>query len=93
MDFERSLMKLKDKYAIVGVGYTPQGRVPSRTSLSFSLEAAANAVKDAGLKRENIDGLISYRQFPPCPGEGPVTPQLLAQHLGLSPTYLSQDGN
>jgi len=42
-------MSLKDKYAIVGIGYTPQGRVPGRTALSFHLEACANAIADAGL--------------------------------------------
>lgn len=86
-------MDLKDQYAIVGVGYTPQGRVPGRSSLSFHLEAASNAVKDAGLKRHDIDGLICYRHFPPCPGEVEVTPQLVAQHLGLAPAYASQDAN
>jgi acetyl-CoA acetyltransferase len=84
---------LKDKYAVVGVGYTPQGRVPDRTSLSFHLEAVANAIRDAGLDKEDIDGLIAYRHFPPCPGEPDLTPQLIAQHLGLAPTYLSQDAN
>ncbi len=48
------LKKLKDKYAIVGVGYTPQGKVPGRTALSFYLEAGINAVKDAGLKKEAL---------------------------------------
>jgi acetyl-CoA acetyltransferase len=86
-------MDLKDKFAIVGVGFTPQGRIPNRTSLSFHLEAASNAILDAGLKKEEIDGLISYRHFPPCPGEMNLTPQNIAQHLGLSPTYLSQDAN
>jgi acetyl-CoA acetyltransferase len=43
-------MGLKNKYAIVGVGYTPQGKVPGRTSLSFHLEACSNAIIDAGLK-------------------------------------------
>ena len=86
-------MGWKDKYAVVGVGYTPQGRIPDRTSLSFHLEAASKAILDAGLKKEDIDGLISYRHFSPCPGEADVTPQLIAQHLGLSPTYLSQDAN
>jgi len=86
-------MSLKDKYAIVGVGYTPQGRVPGRTSLSFHLEAAANAIVDAGLKPRDIDGLICYRHFPPAKGESDVTPYLVAQHLGLAPDYLSQDGN
>ena len=86
-------MGLKQKYAVVGVGYTPQGRVPDRTSLSFHLEAVANAIRDAGLKREDIDGLICYRHFPPCSGEAEVTPQIVAQHLGISPAYLSQDAN
>jgi acetyl-CoA acetyltransferase len=86
-------MGLKNKYAIVGVGYTPQGKVPGRTSLSFHLEACSNAINDAGLKSKDIDGLLSYRYFPPCPGEIDVTPQVIAQHLDLSPLYASQDAN
>lgn len=86
-------MSLKDKYAIVGVGYTPQGRVPNRTALSFYVEACADAIKDAGLRREDIDGLICYRYFQPAPGEREVTPYVLAQQLGLAPKHLSQEAN
>lgn len=86
-------MSLKDKYAIVGVGYTPQGKVPGRTALSFYVEACANAIKDAGLRKEDIDGLICYRYFPPAPGEAEVTPYLVAQHLGLAPNLLSQESS
>lgn len=86
-------MSLKDKYAIVGVGYTPQGIVPDRTTLGFHLEACANAIADAGLKREDVDGLICYRDFPPSAGETEATPYLVAQHLGLSPAFLAQDAN
>jgi len=84
---------LKDKYAIVGVGYTPQGRVPDRTALSFHVEAISNAIKDAGLRREDIDGLICYRHFPPLGGEPDVTPYLVAQHAGLFPKVMSQEAN
>ncbi len=86
-------MSLKDKYAIVGIGYTPQGRLPGRTSLGFHLEACANAISDAGLKKDDIDGLICYRAFPGTSDEGAVTPYLVAQHLGIAPTYMSQDAN
>lgn len=86
-------MNVKDKYAIVGVGYTPQGKLPERTTLSFHLEACANAIKDAGLRREDVDGLICYRHFPPSTGEQDVSPYLVAQHLGISPAYLFQDAN
>lgn len=42
---------LRNKYSIVGVGYTPQGKVPGRSAASFYLEATMNAINDAGLKR------------------------------------------
>jgi len=86
-------MSLKDKYAMVGIGYTPQGRVPVRTALSFYVEACANAIKDAGLRKEDVDGLICYRSFPPAPGEVEMTPYLVAQQLGLAPRHLSMDAN
>lgn len=84
---------IKDKYAIVGVGYTPQGLVPGRTSLSFHLEASANAIKDAGLNKTDVDGFICYRHFPAASNENDLTPNLIAQHLGISPIYMSQDAN
>ena len=86
-------MNIKDKYAIVGVGYTPQGKVPGRTSISFHTEAIANAVEDAGLKRQDVDGLICYRYFPPLGGEPAVTPYLVAQHTGLKPRMIAQEAN
>jgi len=86
-------LNLKDRYAIVGVGYTPQGRIPERSSLSFHVEACINAVNDAGLKREDIDGLICYRYFPEAGGVVEVDPFRVAQQLGLSPSYMSQDAN
>lgn len=85
--------KITDKYAIVGVGYTPQGKVPDRTALSFYLEACANAIKDAGLRKEEIDGLICYRHFEPLGNETEVTPYLVAQHLGIKPVALSMEAN
>ena len=84
---------LRDKYAIVGVGYTPQGKIDGRTALSFHLQACANAINDAGVKRKDIDGLIIYRRFTPLLGEPEVTPYLVAQHLGISPKILSQEAN
>ncbi|MBN2283001.1 MAG: thiolase family protein [Deltaproteobacteria bacterium] len=86
-------MKPSNGCAVVGVGYTSQGRVPGRTMLSFHVEAAAQAIADAGLTGKDIDGLICYRHFPAATGEPDVTPYLVAEHLGISPTYLSQEAN
>ncbi len=76
---------LKDKVAIVGVGYTPQGRLPGRTALSFHVEAARNAIEDAGLKIEDIDGILTQ---PPA-GEPEVTPWTLTQLLGTRIRFCS----
>ncbi len=83
--------KLKDKYAIAGIGYTPQGKIPNRSAISFYVEAGVNAIKDSGLSKNDIDALICYRQFSPLMNEPTVTPYLVAQHLGIKPTVLSQE--
>jgi acetyl-CoA acetyltransferase len=86
-------VNLRDRYAIVGLGYTPQGRVPDRTALSFHVEAISNAIKDAGLEKGDIDGLICYRHFPALGGEPDVTPYLVAQQVGITPRVMSQEAN
>lgn len=87
------LKMLRDKYAVVGIGYTSQGKIADRTALSFYVEASAHAIKDAGLKKEDIDGLICYRHFEPLGNDVEVTPYLVAQHLGIRPRILSQEAN
>ena len=54
-----NLDHLKNKIAIVGVGYTPQGKVPGRTAISFHCEAIANAIADAGIGKNEIDALYA----------------------------------
>ncbi len=76
---------MKDKAAIVGIGYTPQGKVPGRSSLSFHLEAGKNAIADAGLRIEDVDGLL----IQPVMSDPSVTAVLVAQHLGLDVRFLS----
>lgn len=88
-----NLKQLKDKYSIVGVGYTEQGNIPDRTAISFYVQACANAIKDAGLKKEDIDGLMCYRHFEPLKNDTEITPYLIAQHLGIKPNVLSQEAN
>jgi acetyl-CoA acetyltransferase len=53
------LQDMKNRAAVVGVGYTAeQGTVPGRSALSFAMEATKNAIEDAGLKKDDIDGLL-----------------------------------
>lgn len=78
---------LKNKIAIVGVGYTPQGKVPGRSALNFNVEAARNAIEDAGLKVGDVDGILTQ-----TPMDDPrVTPWVLAQQLGARIRFCSQE--
>ena len=52
-------MSLSDKVAIVGVGATAQGKLPGRSSLDLGLEAFRRALDDAGLKKSDIDGILT----------------------------------
>jgi acetyl-CoA acetyltransferase len=55
-------MSLKDKVAVTGVGETAYVRGPGsgKTPIALQLEAALNAVADAGLSPRDIDGLIPF---------------------------------
>jgi acetyl-CoA acetyltransferase len=53
-------MSLFEAGAVTGVGETRYLRGTDRTALSFQLEASLNAIRDAGLKPTDIDGLIPY---------------------------------
>jgi acetyl-CoA acetyltransferase len=83
---EIKMETMKDKTTVVGVGYTSQGKVPGRSSLSFHVEAARNAIEDAGLKIEQVDGLL----IQPPMADPSVTAVLVAQHLGLRVRLLAQ---
>jgi len=49
--------ELRDATAVVGVGLTI-GSFPERTQLSLAVDAYQKALDDAGLKREDVDGVI-----------------------------------
>lgn len=54
------LENIRDKTAIVGIGRTEISRNCGRTELKMATEAILDAVEDAGLKIEDIDGMINY---------------------------------
>jgi len=50
---------LSGKVAIVGAADTPVGVVPDRTAMELCVDAAMAALKDAGLDRSEVDGLVT----------------------------------
>ncbi|MEE2664896.1 MAG: thiolase [Myxococcota bacterium] len=51
---------LRDKYALVGVGETEYSRNSGRTTRHMAVEAIRNAMQDAGLGPNDVDGMMSY---------------------------------
>jgi acetyl-CoA acetyltransferase len=49
---------LKDKAAVSGVGHSPYGKRLNRSTIDLAGEAIRNALDDAGLTRNDLDGLI-----------------------------------
>lgn len=68
---------LRGKYAIVGIGETDYTRGSGRTTAALGVEAVSNAVRDAGLKMTDIDGMLSYS------GNDSIPSTLLAGELGI----------
>ena len=59
---------LERKAVISGIGQSAVGRRLNRSDLDLTVEAALVAIADAGLTRDDIDGLATY------PGMGTGTP-------------------
>jgi len=69
---------LSKSVAIVGVAESDQiGVVPDKSALMLHMEAARNALDDAGLSRNDVDGLFTagYWNYD------------VAEFLGINPTY------
>jgi acetyl-CoA acetyltransferase len=71
------------KASIAGVGASPQGKLPDETPLSLAVTALTAALDDAGLTKDDLDGLLTM------PGttspEGPKHYLALGGQLGINP--------
>ncbi|MEX0786405.1 MAG: thiolase family protein [Dehalococcoidia bacterium] len=72
---------LKGKTAISGLGITEQGKVYGHSTGWFAAEAIRLALDDAGLRKDDIDGLLVNTGVTPLPGMGGLD---LQNHLGLT---------
>lgn len=75
---------MRNVAAIVGIGESSIGKVPDRTGLGLAADAAKAAIEDAGLRREDIDGVLAgYTLTEPYL----MLSSVLCEYLGLQPTY------
>src|SRR5512134_2847013 len=73
--------ELKGKAAISGLGISEMGRVYGHDAQHFAAEAIQRAVADAGLRKDQVDGLLVNPGVSPLGGMGGVG---LQNYLGLT---------
>ena len=52
----------KHNIVIAGIGETDQGKIPDKSSFHFLSEASKIAIEDAGIKKSDVDGLVTDRK-------------------------------
>ena len=76
---------LRDRTAIVGVGYTEFSKRSGVSTLTLAQRAITAALEDAGLTHRDLDGVVCYRL-----GDS-ASPHYVAQTLGLQNVNLVLD--
>jgi len=71
--------------AIVGVATSRFGKIQGVSTMGFTLEASKRAIEDAGLAREDIDGVLVM--MPAIMGEQHGWAARVAAYLGIEPTF------
>ena len=64
-------MTVKGNLAIVGLGITEMGKIYGRPAGDFAAEAMALALEDAGLTKNDVDGLLINANLSPRDGAEP----------------------
>jgi len=77
----------KDRFAICGLGVTEQGKIPQATINKVRAKAAQLAIKDAGLKSEDIDGYIYQVSIEEIANSW-FEPGDVAKRIGLKPNFI-----
>lgn len=76
--------QLRGRVAIVGAADTEVGVLPGRTPMELCVEAALAAIADAGLRKEDVDGLLTCNAM-----AQPLMyhAEALAEYLQIFPRY------
>ncbi len=73
------------RVCIMGAALSDCGRVDTKSAFELHYQAASRAIADAGLTKDDIDGIGST-------GMGLIAPVEIAEYLGLRPTWIDGTG-
>jgi acetyl-CoA acetyltransferase len=79
------MSSLSGKYAIAGVGTSRFGKLQGVSTMGFTLEASKRALEDAGMSRDDVDGVLVM--MPAIMGEQHGWAARVAAYLGIEPTF------
>ena len=79
-------MSLKGKAAIIGIGEVPSGKFPERACIVSAVQSSVSAIKDAGIKREEIDTIIPTGTVHNAQYNSEMLTGRLVEELGLTGT-------
>ena len=79
----------RDQVAIVGVGTTPFSRASGKSDVALAVEASKNAIRDAGLTKDDIDG-ISATMLPAQVVQAALGISELTYFVNSFPTFAQQ---
>ena len=80
---------VRDQIAIVGVGTTPFSRNAEKSDVALAVEASKNAIRDAGLTKDDIDG-ISATMLPAQVMQAALGIPELTYFVNSFPTFAQQ---
>ena len=75
-------MTMRGAYVIAGIGHTAFGALPGRSTISLNVEAARNALDDAGIEPGQVDAVLAKY---PTSGFESLYGGKLAEALGIQP--------
>ena len=73
---------MRGNVVIAGIGQTPFGKLPGRSTISLNIEACGLALADAGIARDAVDALLVK---PPTSNPQFMYGQTLAEAMALQP--------
>ncbi|HXJ36764.1 MAG TPA: thiolase, partial [Candidatus Eisenbacteria bacterium] len=79
--------RVRDRYAVAGIGLSRFGKLPGVSALAFNLEAAKRAIDDCGIARDDVDGVLVC--MPAAMGEQHGWASRIAAYLGITPAFCS----
>ncbi|HMM72308.1 MAG TPA: hypothetical protein PKC22_08855, partial [Rhodocyclaceae bacterium] len=80
----KSKETIRGKAAVIGIGMSPVGQVPGKSPLWLAANAANKALADAGIGRDQVDGVLCGHAFAAPFHRFSVA---LSEYMGIRPTF------